>query len=191
MTTTKPGKRKRLAKIVGVAAAIVAAAAIGAGTYASFTDTETSGNTAAAGTLDLDFGTTPAQLFTGSNIAPGYSRTVPLTVRNTGNINGILNATMAVIGGDGVCTEPEAAAEAVEGGGCNPSGNLQDEMTVTVNGGEPVSLAAFASAGLHTISIPAGQTVTLDLVFALPTSADNKVQGDTVQLNSSFTLDQA
>ncbi|MET0188866.1 MAG: hypothetical protein ABW212_07720, partial [Pseudonocardia sediminis] len=55
----------------------------------------------------------------------------------------------------------------------------------------PVPLKTFVANGLPTAGqIKAGETVAYQLRFALPTAADNKVQGDSVTVGSSFTLDQ-
>ena len=55
---------------------MLALSAIGTGTYAAFLDTEKGpGGTTASGTLDLTIGSTgTAQLFSATNIAPGYTQ---------------------------------------------------------------------------------------------------------------------
>src|SRR3954468_13516516 len=71
---------------VGIAAVVLAAAAIGAGTYAAFSDTENGPDgSIASGTLDLLGGAAPGtvNLFSASNIKPGFSQDVTFTVSNT------------------------------------------------------------------------------------------------------------
>jgi predicted ribosomally synthesized peptide with SipW-like signal peptide len=206
----RQNSRKKVGLIVGLVALVVAAAAIGAGTYAAFTDTETGpGGTQTAGTLDLEVGSggTTSTLFTASNIAPGFSQDYTFTLKNAGTIAGTLSTAMTLTGGDGTCTEPERTAEGTTA--CNPNGNLQDQMQVTVVSSPvsstptaPASLASFAGAplpGSGSLKIDGGQTVTYTLRFTLPndnsttaeSNPNNKVQGDTVSLNSTFNLVQS
>ncbi|SDE82724.1 TasA family protein [Pseudonocardia oroxyli] len=203
----KKDRRRKAGLIIGVVAAVIAAAAIGAGTYAAFTDTETGpGGTQTAGTLDLEIGGTGVQtLFTGTNIAPGYTKDVTFTVHNAGSIGGTLSNSLTLTGADGTCTEPERTAE---GGACKPAGDLQDQMTVVVVSSPasnvataPVAMTEFVKTPLpgNGSALAAGATGTYVLRFALPndtsttaeTNPNNKVQGDTVTLGSTFTLVQA
>ncbi|GAA1868559.1 hypothetical protein GCM10009836_56320 [Pseudonocardia ailaonensis] len=202
----KKDKRRRAGLIVGVVAAVIAAAAIGAGTYAAFTDTESGpGGTQTAGTLDLEIGGTGFQtLFTGTNIAPGYTKDFTFTVKNSGSIAGNLTNSLTLAGADGTCTEPERTAE---GGACKAGGDLQDQMTVVVVSSPastvattPVIMTDFVKSPLpgNNINLAANTTGTYVLRFALPndatttaeTNSNNKVQGDTVTLSSTFNLVQ-
>jgi spore coat-associated protein N len=206
----KKNSRKKAGLIVGLVALVVAAAAIGAGTYAAFTDTETGpGGTQTAGTLDLEVGSggTTSTLFSASNIAPGFSQDYTFTLKNAGSVTGTLSTATTFSGGDGSCTEPERTAENATS--CNPSGNLQDQMQVVVVSSpvsntptSAMSLAGFAGAplpGSGSLKINGGQTVTYTLRFTLPndtsttaeTNSNNKVQGDSVTLNSTFNLVQS
>lgn len=207
--TTEPqqkNNRRKAGIIVGIVALVVAAAAIGAGTYAAFTDTETGpGGTITAGTLDLTVGGTGnTELFSASNIAPGFSQEVTITLNNDGSIPGILTSSMAFTGSDGACTEPERVAEnGGDTGTCKTGGNLAEQLTVSVlsspassTATQPVPVATFISAG----GLPAGGTLTkgtpavYKLKFALPNvtnnDSNNKVQGDGITITSTFNLDQ-
>ncbi|MCE0762670.1 CalY family protein [Pseudonocardia kujensis] len=89
----KKNTKKKAGIIVGLVALVVAATAIGAGTYAAFTDTETGpGGTQTAGTLDLQVGgdDTATALFSASNVAPGFGQNYTFTLDNTGSIAGTL-----------------------------------------------------------------------------------------------------
>jgi spore coat-associated protein N len=188
---------------VGVAAIVIAAGAIGAGTYAAFVDTESGpGGTITAGTLDLTAGGAGTiELFSSSNIQPGFSKNATITLRNIGSLPGTLTSTLKVTGADGTCTEPEAEAEGKAAGMCNAAGDLQNQMTVSVISGPgvttpttPVTVTQFASTGLPSAgTLAANGTAAYELQFMLPNlsgTENNKVQGDSLTLSSDFTLTQ-
>jgi spore coat-associated protein N len=189
--------RKRLA--IGIAAVAVAVLAIGLGTYAAFTDTEDgpSGN-AASGTLDLTVGSNASTtLFNQDNIAPGFTTTVDVTVRNVGTVPGTVTGNLTVTGADVTCTEPEAEAEGVAAGKCAAGGNLQDQMTVQVLSGPGVTtpaaavpLKTFVNSPLPAGTLGGNSDGVYKLQFVLPAAADNKVQGDRISIGSTFTLNQ-
>lgn len=88
-------------KILGltVAALLVMGLAIG-GTWAYFSDTETSpGNVMTAGTLDLDLGGASSVPFTVSDIKPGDSSDpeVSWTLTQSGSLSGNLTITMGTV----------------------------------------------------------------------------------------------
>ncbi|GAA2893559.1 hypothetical protein GCM10010472_60170 [Pseudonocardia halophobica] len=195
----KKNRKRKAGLIVGLVALVVAAAAIGAGTYAAFSDTETGpSGTIGAGTLDLEVGSAPANatLFSASNIAPGYVSPTPvtITVRNAGTIAGTLSNSLTVNGGDGSCPEPESELT----GGCKSTGDLQDYLMVEVTGSPSgatvgkTKLADFVSGKKLPTggTLEGGKSATYTLVFSLPADTGNIVQGDTVTLNSTFNLDQ-
>lgn len=189
--------RKRL--VIGVAAVAVAVLAIGLGTYAAFTDTETGpGGSATGGTLDLTVGSNAdTVLFNQSNIAPGFGTTVDVVVRNVGSVAGTVSGHLTATGRDVSCTEPEAEAEALGGGVCSAGGNLQEQMTVQVLAGPGATgpgpvlpLSTFVSSPLPSGTLGANAEGTYKLAFALPAGADNRVQGDRITIGSTFTLIQ-
>jgi spore coat-associated protein N len=187
---------------VGIAAVVLAVAAIGAGTYAAFSDTESGPDgTIAAGTLDLVVGASPGtvNLFSASNIKPGFSTDVTFTVSNTGSLPGTLTSKLTTTGTDGTCTEPEYVAEGVGAGACAATGNLPEQMTVAVVAGPNGAVAAAPMSQFLTTGLPlpgtlaAGGTTTYTLRFALPDlsgTTNNKVQGDTINITSTFDLVQ-
>jgi spore coat-associated protein N len=184
---------------------MIALAAIGTGTYAAFLDTEKGpGGTTASGTLDLTVGGTgTTRLFSATNIAPGYTQDVGLTLKNAGSLPGTLTSTLEVSGADVTCTEPEAEAEGVAAGACSKTGDLQNQMTVIVTkgtGSTATTTAAVSVAQLVTNGLPAagvvspGSTVEYTLHFVFPDLAgtdNNKAQGDSLTLNSDFLLNQS
>jgi spore coat-associated protein N len=187
---------------VGVAAVVLAAAAIGAGTYAAFSDTENGPDgTIASGTLDLVVGAAPGtvNLFSAANIKPGFSQDVSFTVSNTGSLPGTLTSKLTAVGADVTCTEPEYVAEGVGPNACAPGGNLQEQMTVAVTAGPNGPVAAVPMSQFLTTGLPlpgtlgAGATANYTLRFVLPDLAgtvNNKVQGDSINLTSTFDLVQ-
>lgn len=190
---------------LGIAVVVLALAAIGTGTYAAFLDTEKGpGGTTASGTLDLTVGSTgTTQLFSATNIAPGYTQDVTLSLKNVGSLPGTLTSKLTLSGADVSCTEPEAEAEGVAAGSCNKSGDLQNQMTVTVTktvGSTSTTTAATTVAQLVATGLPAagvvsaGGGVDYTLKFAFPDLAgteNNKAQGDSLTLNSDFLLTQS
>jgi spore coat-associated protein N len=187
---------------VGIAAVVLAAAAIGAGTYAAFSDTENGPDgSIASGTLDLVVGAAPGtvNLFSASNIKPGFSQDVTFTVSNTGSLPGTLTSKLTAVGADVTCTEPEYVAEGVAAGACAAGGNLQEQMTVAVIAGPAtapaVPMSQFLTGGLPLPgTLGANATTTYTLRFALPDlsgTTNNKVQGDSINLTSTFDLVEA
>jgi spore coat-associated protein N len=164
---------------LGIAVVVLALAALGTGTYAAFLDTEKGpGGTTASGTLDLTVGSTgTTQLFSATNIAPGYTQDVTLSLKNAGSLPGTLTSTLKVSGADVSCTEPEAEAEGVAAGACNKNGDLQNQMTVAVTkgtGSTATTTSAVSVAQLVTTGLPVagvvnpGATVDYTLHFVFP-----------------------
>jgi spore coat-associated protein N len=187
----------------GIAAVVLAVAAIGAGTYAAFNDTESGPDGAiASGTLDLVVGAAPGtvNLFSATNIKPGFTQDVTFQVGNTGSIPGTLTSTMLMTGADVTCTEPEYAAEGVGAGACAALGNLQEQMTVAVVAGPNGAVAAAPLSQFVTSGLPLpgtlapGASTTYTLRFAFPDLAgttNNRAQGDSINITSTFNLVQA
>nr|WP_239028948.1 TasA family protein [Pseudonocardia acidicola] len=187
-------KNKKVAAGIGVAALAAAALALGTGTYAAFQDTEAGpGGTLATGTLDLVVGggASQAELFSATNIAPGYkSPTKTLTIKNDGTIDGVLSGTIKTEGSDNGCTDPEQKA-----GGCTKTeGDLPEALLVTISGtGVPGTVTVQANqlqGVLRNVPLGAGKDLKYDFVFELPQTTGNKVQSDSVTITSSVTLDQ-
>jgi spore coat-associated protein N len=190
---------------LGIAVVVLALAAIGTGTYAAFLDTEKGpGGSTASGTLDLTVGSTgTTQLFSATNIAPGYGQEVTMSLKNAGTLPGTLTSTLKVSGADVTCTEPELEAEGKPASGaCNASGDLQSQMTVSVtkapglaNPTAAVPVTQFVTNGLPLAGVvQPGTTADYTLKFAfpdLPGTENNKAQGDSITLSSDFLLTQS
>jgi hypothetical protein len=153
---------------VGTAAVVLAAAAIGAGTYAAFSDPR-----------------------------PARTEPSP-AARLTWSLPGALTSKLTTVGADVTCTEPEYVAEGVAANACNPAGNLQEQMTVAVVAGPNGAVAAaplsqFLTTGLPLPGTLAAGATTYTLRFTLPDlsgTTKNKVQGDSITITSTFDLVQ-
>jgi spore coat-associated protein N len=179
-------KNKKAAAGIGVVAAAAAVLALGAGTYAAFTDTEDVDATFAAGTLDLVIGgTTGAGKIELANLVPGQVVTHTVSIDNIGTVDGVLSFNATLEESDGVCTEPEQSD-----GGCGA--DLADAITVTAPGAPGVKLSALTSGiGLSGISLPAQPgPQSFELTFAVDEGAGNEIQGDTVTADITATLEQ-
>lgn len=189
--------------LIGLAAALV-----GVGSYAYFSDTETStGNTFTAGTLDLkvedmngNLVDEPLDLYWPAfinNMKPGDAEYWWIDVANTGTVDGTLSLSFldfAEIGGDNC--EPELAIqppdvadlgsavylEIVYDDAGTPSGDFEYLYTGPLNG--------FSSATAGTYELQAGDTDWVWVSISLPSSTGNEVMGDKVSFRTMFELTQ-
>jgi len=198
-------RRKVLGGVLTVGAA---SAATGAGTMAYFSDTEESNdNTVSAGTLDLaagDGSRGPYTIVNVPNAAPGYSDTKTQTLENGGTIDGTLSIRVDQVtesGGDN--PEPEQDAE----GDGNNDADLADFLDVAIAfdgtqkwSGKASQLSSGQSIGLGSLPGDEGNTQKdVDITVSIPNNADNVsgysdinvIQGDSVTVDATFTLEQS
>jgi len=196
----------------------VVAMAAGAGTFAYFSDTETSTeNTFTAGTLDLTLsndGTTYTDgvtaTWTASNMKPGDTGVDTLYIKNAGSISGYID-----LSGIGV-TDAEGANPESETTGVM-SDDLKIQLWIDTDGDEvvdvdgagnlleesvyPAAAIGAPDPGMATIDgiassydldepISAGSVINLTMKWELPTGTGNDVQGDSVTLEMTVELDQ-
>jgi predicted ribosomally synthesized peptide with SipW-like signal peptide len=207
-------------KIIGLTiAALLIIGIVGVGTFAYFSDTAASnGNTWTAGTLVLSevtagsathnsFVVTPGGGINGSvqfgltdPVVPQSSGTITWTLNNTGNVAGTLTMVVATtFGQGGAPNAPETAAETALGG----VKGLDTGITiwVTRNGtpilgtsGTPVPMSdvAILTTGLNIErqSLVTAAPLVYVLNWQVLASVGNEIQGDTAQLDISFTLNQ-
>jgi len=207
-------------KIIGLTiAALLIIGIVGVGTFAYFSDTAASnGNTWTAGTLVLSevtagsathnsFVVTPGGGINGSvqfgltdPVVPQSSGTITWTLNNTGNVAGTLTMVVATtFGQGGAPNAPETAAETALGG----VKGLDTGITiwVTRNGtpilgtsGTPVPISdvAILTTGLNIErqSLVTAAPLVYVLNWQVLASVGNEIQGDTAQLDISFTLNQ-
>jgi len=206
-------------KILGLTiAALLVMALVGGGTWAYFSDVETStGNTFVAGTLDLEVDTenpwasTPIDnsatpMEPGETFAP-----VPIVCKNVGTLTGDLYMQITTVLGVGGATtypsgtpvrssEPEYEAE----GGPSTWVAIDDidtmitlsceNATVGITGLDGVKLDVAGAAGWKLVEagLIANATATVDLGATLDGAATtNEYQGDTVSFTIEFQIVQA
>ncbi|WP_219414364.1 TasA family protein [Pseudonocardia nigra] len=179
---------KKAAAGIGVAAVAAAVVALGAGTYAAFTDTEDTQATFAAGSLDLEvggFGDAGTLQF--ADLAPGWSEEHVVSIDNVGTIDGVLKFTVDVTGSDNTCTEPEETD-----GRCSTNGDLAEAITVSVPGAGTYTLAQLDDEGLGGIPLAAeGGAQSYTLTFAIPDTVGNEIQSDSAVVAIEAILEQA
>jgi len=195
--------------------------AVGMGTYAYFSDTETSAdNTFTAGTLDLQVvfpyegepypGFPPTKTYNGENIPgveikdikPGDSGFLRYHVNNIGTIGGKLHITLAnVSNSPGATPESEPTPD---------NGELGEKLLINVWYGDESEYPNYSnhvvvSTPLNDLNnvksllgdlTAEGDPTTTDgkdvyIKWELPSSVGNVVQGDSVQFDIVLTLDQA
>ena len=188
---------------------VLVCALIGGGVYAYFSDTETStGNTFTAGTLDLnlDGGNTNVVKFTVAAVAPGDSGNGTWTIDNVGTLDGYLDLESTSVTEDiGTTTDPELVDEPTHADTTQLGDNLLAHMFIDTNGnsawdsGEtdilgtnasPVAINTIAGNYPLNLSLASGNTTYITLVWSVPTSVDNRIQGDSVTLDLTFELQQ-
>lgn len=182
----------------GIATLGIAAAAAGAGTYAAFSDTESSNNNQiTAGTLDLtvDGGDTPVTVLSVSNAVPGDTGSgSAITLANAGNVDGTLDVSVAsVTSNENGTNDPESASTA------ESSGTVELESAVTVDvslGGSSVfsDTVSNISNGQTLVSgqaLNASSSTDFNVSYTVDSNAGNEIQSDSLSLDFDFTLNQA
>jgi predicted ribosomally synthesized peptide with SipW-like signal peptide len=202
-------------KIIGLTiSAILLLALVAGGTYAYFSDTETSNdNTFTAGTLDLvnvisgtGAESTVTEQADGLNdkvvfslVEPGSSGTITWTLTDIGNVAGTLTiASTLTFGQGGDPTEPEAVAE--DG---TPVGLDTKLMVWLTRDGTDILGATggyVAISGLEAIldaesrtmvASPTSTPIVYVLHWQIDTTTGNEIQGDTAEIDITFTLTQS
>jgi predicted ribosomally synthesized peptide with SipW-like signal peptide len=182
---------------------------IGGSVYAYFSDTETStGNTFTAGTVDLnlDGGNTNVVKFTVGDVKPGDNGTGTWTVTNAGSIDGYLDLeNVSVTEGTGATTDPELVDEPTHADTTQLGNYLMVHIFVDTNdngswdtgeadifgtNASPAAINTIAGSYDLSLSLTQGSTDYITLVWSVPISADNRIQGDNVTLDITFELQQ-
>lgn len=167
----------------------IVGAMLGAGTFAAFSDTETSSdNTFTAGTLDLKVngGDVDVNLSIG-NLKPGDSGTLQtLKLNNSGTLPGNLTAKVTIAGVADTCdSEPEETDDS-DCSSADADGDLIDELTLKIDG------QTVTNGQTITLATPLAANGEIDVAFeyAVNNTAGNEIQGDGVTLDVTFTLAQ-
>lgn len=201
-------------KIVGLILALVLIIGlVGAGTYAYFSDTESSvDNTLTAGTLDLNIegGDIAITTFDVSNVAPGDNGTASSTLANVGSLVGELDIATSGIdnvpgsGGEfgGGSGELGANAEIaiyldIDQTGTRTAGDVglqSNGTTYDPTGGlnyDVIDNYANETWNAVVAAMAASAQDDIIILWDVPTDTGNDVQGDSVSFNVTFTLEQA
>ncbi len=201
-------------KILGLTvAALLVMALVGGGTWAYFSDTEAStDNSLTAGTLDLniDGGNTAVTTFSVTDKAPGDSGNGSSTLANAGSLNGELDVTFSAI-----TNTPGAGGTEYEGGSGELGANAEIAVYIDVDQSgdwssgdiglksdgttynNPTALDYAAIDNYGSDSFDAVETIIASaaddfiILWRIPTTAGNDIQGDSVSFDITFTLEQA
>jgi spore coat-associated protein N len=184
---------------------------VGAGTYAYFTDTESStNNTLTAGTLDLNIngGNIAVTTFNSGAVAPGDSGSGSSILANVGSMSGELDvATSAVTntpgaGGEfgGGSGELGASAQIAmyidvdQSGSWNAgdiglqSNGAMYSFPAALNYDEINDYASRTWNAVETIATSTSDDIIVN--WRVPVGAGNDIQGDSVRFDITFTLEQ-
>lgn len=191
-------KRAAIAVIVLAMVAVFSSGVI----FALFDDTETSsGNSFTAGTLDLKVNTVdnPTSTFTVSDVYPGASGSVSVTLTNSGTITGTLVASVISVSNEpGSTPEPEAAL------GTADAGELGANMILTIwidtdgdgiqDGGEGVlfnsALNNANNVGITVGDLIGGASTQIGIGYSVPGTVGNVIQGDECTFSIQYVLTQ-
>ncbi|RPF43055.1 camelysin [Thermodesulfitimonas autotrophica] len=188
--------RKILIALLGV---LLVAALAGAGTFAYFSDTETStGNSFTAGTLDLGLanaagldptGSTSATWVSPSNWAPGQTVDASIYVNNEGTIGASrTTVTFTYSATEGTPSSVDAGSSLIGDAIVATTVELDG---VTVTGLQGKTLSQLQALGAYDLgSLPANTEKKLHIVWTLDPNADNGVQGDSANVTLSFKASQ-
>lgn len=201
-------------RILGLTvAALMIITIVGGGTWAYFSDVENSANNSlTAGTLDLniDGGNTAVTTFSLTNAAPGDSGTGNSALSNVGSLSGELDIEFSTItntggsgGGEyedgngdlGGVAEIAVFIDVDQSGGWSTGDiGLKSDGT-TYNNPTALDYAAIDNYGND--SWDAIETMVSSIaddfivMWRIPTSAGNNIQGDSISFSVAFTLEQA
>lgn len=189
-------------KILGlIVVALLVIGLVGGGTYAYFSDVETSeDNTFTAGTLDLSVDTEnpwDTTKITASAMKPGDSGVATMTLKNEGNIDGTLTVDLTNLVDDpGTTPEPEPTPDNGE-----LSANMDIVLWVDADGdgvkdtGETELYSGKLneySGGPYTVgTLAGGATTYVSLSYSINgAEVGNEIQGDISTFDIEFNLEQ-
>lgn len=169
---------------------------IGAGTWAYFSDEETStGNYIAAGTLNLIVaGEDPlsSSVTYSDPIYPGWSDSTYFPVENDGSIDGTLKLDISYTDSPGLTPEPEPTPD---------NGELSQYLYVKIYYGDDSDFSGETpiwegyvsdwSGEITLGDLPAGATKYIKVEASVDSSVGNVIQGDSLTVDITFTLEQS
>lgn len=208
--------RKILIALLGV---LLVAALAGAGTFAYFSDTETSeDNSFTAGTLDLVVGGGASLPFVFENIAPGDSDTDYDGLKNSGSIAGELDIVMSATNNNDNGQEEPENDQGTDTGNGDLGGQLKMALWLDLDedgtaestdiglksdgttydpslGLDYATVDSYSGKswnGITTLDPSEGGNADANIVinWELPSGTDNRVMGDSVSYDLTFELEQ-
>jgi hypothetical protein len=212
-------KKRTILAITTVAAVIAAGSIALPATFGAFTaQTQNPNNTFTAGTLTMSNSRQGTYIISGSNIAPGDSGTLTVTVTNTGSLSATMSLAESWSSGwssFGECSNGNAATgtncsdlslgQAYTNGDSSPGINdttgslgLQLKIDDVTNGG-PVGIYNGGFSGVGSRSLPGsalngkwapGEVRIYRFSWDLPVNADNTYQGTKASADFSFNAVQ-
>jgi spore coat-associated protein N len=200
-------------KIFGLTiAALLVIGMVSGGTWAYFSDTESStNNTLTAGTLDLNIngGNTAVTTFNATNVKPGDSGSGNATLKNVGSISGYVSVTSSAAtntGGSGGTEYEDGVGDLggvaqmamfidVNKNGTFDAGTdygLKSDGTIYTTGSlQYDTINAYASKNWYNIqTLTANADNKFQVHWQVATSAGNNIQGDQVKMDFTFVLSQ-
>ena len=186
--------------IFSVLAICLVAGVAGIGTWAYFSDIETSpGNFFEAGTLDLvvnDENPLTSTLIEIENVAPGDAGVVTVVGENIGSIDGtaFIHLRMTCNEDNGIW-EPEDMVDGVlDGSDGTAKGDLPSNLHVTITaGGTVIADGLFKDIRCHKLplgDLPAGASMEVTISWEIPGWVGNIIQSDRLCFDIDFILEQ-
>jgi spore coat-associated protein N len=195
--------------------AIVVIAIASVGTFAYFSDTETSSNnTFTAGTLNLQVGSADptTATFAITDVKPGDGVPTPATaadwdLKNTGSINGYLDVSFTnIVDDENGLIEPESS----DGDTTTPDGELAEDIVVLIYVDEDGDNAytnetndylifndhvkggttALSAATVDDFPMAAGYAKSIRVEYSVATSIGNEIQSDKTGFDMVLSLEQ-
>jgi len=200
-------------KIIGLTvAALLVIGMVGSGSWAYFSDTESStNNSLTAGTLDLNIngGNVAVTTFSATAVAPGDSGNGSSTLANVGDFSGELDITFSAVTntggssgefGDSVGNLGAVAEIAVyldvDQSGAWSAGDIglkSDGTTYAFPTAlDYATIDSYDSDNFDAVETMAASAAdNFRVEWRVPSTAGNNIQGDSVSFNVTFTLEQA
>jgi len=181
-------------RVLGAAVAVgLGGAAAGAGTFAAFSDTESSSDNAVqAGTLDLtlDGGNQAVTFLDETDVFPGESGQASLTLANAGSLSGVPEIEVTGI----QSTENGYSGGESQDGSPN-DGELDEHLELRATLGSQTVLNWTTADGISvgqtfpvTSSIGSGNSKPFTVEWRLPSDTGNEAQGDGFTFDLTFRL---
>jgi len=160
---------------------------IGAGAFslAIFTDTDASGGSFTAGTIDI--ATNPSTLFTVAAMMPGDTQSATLTVQNNGTGQLRYAMTSSSTDPDSKALRTQLSVD-IKAGACPGSGTALYSGVLGASTAKFGDTTAGAQAGDRTLN--AGSSEQLCFAVSLPLATGNAYQGATTAATFTFSAEQ-